>query len=97
MLRNICEICGSTELELIYTIENMPVRIGTADNINYKYFDLIYAQCAYCNNIQILNLADPLDVYEENHNKNIVGQTWVNHNEAFSKFVLNEIIFFIIS
>jgi predicted SAM-dependent methyltransferase len=91
MLRNICEICGSTELELIYTIENMPVRIGTADNINYKYFDLIYAQCAYCNNVQILNLADPLDVYEENHNKNIVGQTWVNHNEAFSKFVLNEI------
>jgi hypothetical protein len=70
----------------------MPVRIGTSNHSsNYKYFDLIYAQCENCNNIQILNLADPLDVYEENHNKNIVGRTWVNHNNAFANFILNEI------
>jgi predicted SAM-dependent methyltransferase len=91
MLRDTCEICGCTDLEPIYTIENMPVRIGTSDNKNYKYFDLTYSQCAFCNNVQILNLANPFDVYEENHNKNIVGQTWVKHNKAFAEFVLNEI------
>ena len=91
MLRNICEICGCTDLESIYTIENMPVRIGTSDNKNFKYFDLTYAQCVHCNNVQILNLVDPNDVYEENHNKNIVGQTWIKHNKAFADFVLNEI------
>ncbi len=91
MLRDICEICGCNNLESIYTIENMPVRIGTSDSKNYKYFDLTYSQCTFCNNVQILNLADPFDVYEENHNKNIVGQTWVKHNKAFAEFVLNEI------
>lgn len=92
MHRSVCEICGHQDLESIYTIEQMPIRIGTSDqNINYKFFDLTYAQCTYCNNMQILNLADPNDVYEENHNKNIIGQTWINHNNAFANFILNEI------
>ena len=92
MHRSVCEICGHQNLESIYTIEQMPIRIGTSDqNINYKFFDLTYAQCTYCNNMQILNLADPNDVYEENHNKNIIGQTWINHNNAFANFILNEI------
>ena len=92
MRRNICEICCHNDLRTVSTIEQMPVRIGTSDySSNYKYFDLIYAQCENCNNIQILNLADPFDVYEENHNKNIVGRTWVNHNNAFANFILNEI------
>lgn len=92
MRRDICEICGCNDLQSVYTIENMPVRIGTSiDNGNYKFFDLIYAQCTHCNNIQIENLANPFDVYEENHNKNIVGQTWIKHNSAFANFISNEI------
>jgi len=92
MRRNICEICCHNDLRTVSTIEQMPVRIGTSDHrSNYKYFDLIYAQCENCNNIQILNLADPLDVYEENHNKNIVGRTWAKHNNAFANFILHEI------
>lgn len=91
MIRSICEICSCSDLKSIYTIENMPVRIGTSNDKNYKYFDLTYTQCKHCNNVQILNLADPFDVYEENHNKNIVGQTWVKHNHAFAEFISNEI------
>ncbi len=92
MIRNLCEICNSKAITPVYTIEKMPVRIGTAENNNnYKFFDLTYAQCNICNNIQILDLPSPFDVYEENHNKNIVGQTWVKHNIAFSNFILNEI------
>jgi SAM-dependent methyltransferase len=92
MNRNLCEICSSDKITPVYTIEKMPVRIGTAENNdNYKFFDLTYTQCNQCNNIQILNLPNPYDVYEENHNKNIVGQTWIKHNAAFSNFILNEI------
>lgn len=92
MNRTTCEICDSTNLTTIFTIPNMPVRIGTSEtNDNYKFFDLSYSQCDLCNNIQILNLPNPYDVYEENHNKTVVGKTWQNHNQAFAKFVSNEV------
>lgn len=92
MIRDICEICKSKDLIVIEVIEKMPVRIGTSEtNSNYKFNDLIYAKCEVCNNVQILDLANPIDVYAENHNQNIVGQTWVKHNKAFSEFISNEI------
>jgi predicted SAM-dependent methyltransferase len=92
MNRTFCEICDSKKLKTIFTIPNMPVRIGTSElNQDYKYFNLSYAQCDICNNIQILNLPNPYDVYEENHNKTVVGKTWKNHNQAFANFVSNEV------
>lgn len=93
MKRLHCELCESSDLKIIYKIDNFPVRIGVSDsNLNYAYNDFTYAQCQFCNNIQIYDLVDPSIVYLENHNKSIVGKTWHDHNLAFSKFISKHLI-----
>jgi len=49
--------------------------------------DLSYGICENCLELQILNLI-PLEVlYQENHNTEVVGKIWEEHNENFSNFI----------
>src|SRR5437660_10049121 len=88
--RNQCEICGRRSLELFYTIKNLPVRMGVSDNISEcKYLDLQYVACQNCKNVQILDLPGLSDVYETNHNINVIGKKWKDHNNRLSRFIAN--------
>ena len=87
--RNTCEICGKKNLELFYSIKNFPVRMGVSGNTTgYKYVDLNYGECNYCKNVQILQLPSIYDVYEANHNINVIGKKWKDHNGKLSEFIL---------
>src|ERR1700688_870196 len=86
--RSHCEICGSKSLKLFYTIKNLPTRLGVSDGISgYKALDLCYVECQNCKNVQILDLPNVSDVYETNHNINVIGKKWEDHNNKLSKFI----------
>jgi predicted SAM-dependent methyltransferase len=48
---------------------------------------LTYGNCLDCNNLQVLDLIDLNILYQDNHNTEVVGKTWENHNLAFSNFI----------
>jgi predicted SAM-dependent methyltransferase len=84
-----CTICNSERLEKIISIEKFPVFMGATDlpKDSFIYNDLIYCSCSDCNNLQILDLIDLNILYQENHNTEVVGKIWENHNLAFANFI----------
>lgn len=84
-----CVICNSKRLKKIISFEKFPVFMG-ATNLTknlFIYNDLIYGSCLDCNNLQILDLIDLNILYQENHNTEVVGKTWENHNTSFANFI----------
>jgi predicted SAM-dependent methyltransferase len=84
-----CTICNSERLKEIIIFEKFPVFMGATDSSkdSFIFNDLIYGNCLDCNNLQILDLIDLNILYQENHNTEVVGKIWENHNLAFSNFV----------
>ena len=84
-----CTICGHNELDDVFQIKDFPVFMGATTKTPDKYVfnDLNYCKCNKCNNLQIKKLI-PLDVlYQDNHNVDVVGKTWEEHNNEFAKFI----------
>ena len=84
-----CTICNSERLKKIISIEKFPVFMGATDlpKDSFIYNDLIYCSCLDCNNLQILDLIDLNILYQENHNTEVVGKSWENHNTSFANFI----------
>ena len=84
-----CTICNSKRLKKIISIERFPVFMGATDlpKDSFIYNDLIYCSCLDCNNLQILDLIDLNILYQDNHNTEVVGKIWENHNTSFANFI----------
>lgn len=86
-MRNCC-ICGHDKIKEIYRIKKFPVFMGAVeDNVKPVFQDLVYGTCEECENLQLMELV-PLELlYQVNHNTEVVGQTWEEHNTEFAKFI----------
>ncbi|DAB29045.1 MAG TPA: methyltransferase [Sulfurimonas sp. UBA12504] len=86
--RTKCEITGSNDLELLHTLKNFPVYMGTILQDRNK--DLVADMCwsiSKSSGLVELNKLIPLEIlYPENH-AGAVGGTWDSHHDEFAKFL----------
>ena len=62
------------------------------DDRNNIVQDMNFMKCSECGEIQIEELINLSELYYENHNIGIIGETWENHYNEFSKFISEKII-----
>lgn len=88
MKRKKCILCGSPKIDEIYKIENMPSFMGVVESNNVIIKnDMIVGECDQCGLIQNINLLDQDLVYMNNHNTEVVGETWQNHYVELCDFI----------
>jgi predicted SAM-dependent methyltransferase len=95
MERYRCVLCNSNDLKEVYRLDNMPVFMGVIDKENQDdiiYGNLIIDECNVCGNIQNMELLDLELVYMNNHNTDVVGETWLNHYIELNEFIKNNSI-----
>ena len=88
-----CDICDSENIQPFFTLPNMPSRLGVKqkENENINFYDMTYASCASCSNVQLLSFPDLAEVYEVAHNNEIIGEKWTIHYCEFSSFILSNL------
>ena len=87
LIREKCVFCGCSNLNVFLSYE-MPVYssdISTKEN--HQISDIKFSECPDCNAVQLKEFVEPEIVYQLNHNREIVGQTWEQHYEEFKKFI----------
>ena len=87
--RTKCEITKNEDLESLFGFKNFPVFMGCTNQDIEKdlLFDMDWCISVNSGLIQLKNLL-PLDIlYPEAHGAGIVGDLWMKHHQAFSKFV----------
>jgi len=84
--RTQCTICNLS-IDKLFTFKNFPVSMGISKSED-QYIDQDWCICSYCGCIQLENLIPIETLYKHPHNP-AIGNSWANHNESFSKFVLN--------
>ena len=91
MDRNKCVFCGAHDsFELIECINNVPLFMGAVEENDNTHWQgqLIYVKCKKCLGIQIENLIEENFLYKKsNHNTEIIGKTWIEHNNDFCSFI----------
>ena len=87
IIRNKCVICENTKFCTLKNVKNSPVYMGASKGEEYYFNDLKFVSCNNCNTIQLKELI-PLEIlYKNNHNTEVIGQLWKEHNERFSEFI----------
>ena len=91
--RTKCIICGG-EYQYIYKALHTPISFcpKTNDYIEDKYMDLDFCGCIQCGSVQLINLIDPIILYEGSHNMTFLTPTWKEHHEKFSQFIQNNYV-----
>ena len=86
IIRYKCCICDNS-LNSIINLENYPISLAMSNNNNYTFNELIFTECVNCKTIQIKKLIDLKILYNQPHNNNIIGKTWIEHFEKFSSII----------
>ena len=89
MLRKTCIFCQSADVRTIEKVTNFPIYMGATNKNEFLFKDLIYGKCQNCKGVQLLDLVELSDLYEDNHNISTVGDLWKQHFLEFGKFVLS--------
>lgn len=91
--RTKCDICDSENIKPFFTLPNMPSRLGVKQNENEKisFYDMTYASCDTCFNVQLSSFPDLQEVYEVAHNNEIIGEKWKKHYFEFAAFILSNL------
>ena len=63
--RKKCDICDSHDIQPFFTLPNMPSRLGVKqkESENINFYDMIYASCGNCLNVQLFSYPDLEEVY----------------------------------
>ena len=86
--RQACVLDHSKNLETLHSLPNYPVFMGCVDHPANE--DLVADQTwEICRNTGILQLKYliPLDILYQAQHAGAIGQIWMNHHAAFSKFI----------
>ena len=87
IIRNKCVICDGDNLS-VFLQYRMPVyNSDTPYNENFKVSDIKFSECLDCNVVQLKEFVEPEIVYQFNHNREIVGPTWLDHYDQFKDFI----------
>jgi predicted SAM-dependent methyltransferase len=95
MIKNIrtnCVICSGKKTSDFLKLKSMPVFMGTNNDDNDLYSDMTFTKCNECNSVQIKEIIDPNILYMNNHNLNVVGDTWERHYNEFVEFISGDVI-----
>lgn len=85
--RENCVVCNSSDLE-VFLSYTMPVYSSDVESLEgHKYSDIKFSECKNCNAVQLKEFVDPEIVYQFNHNREIVGETWEKHYDEFRDFI----------
>ena len=79
MLRETCIFCQSADVRTIEKVTNFPIYMGATNKNEFLFKDLIYGKCQNCKGVQLLDLVELSDLYEDNHNISTVGDLWKQH------------------
>lgn len=90
-IRTNCIICNNQKTSDFLTLKSMPVFMGTNDNVDEFYSDMTFTKCNECNSVQIKEIIDPKILYMNNHNLNVVGDTWKKHYDEFVEFISGDV------
>lgn len=92
LVRSECVCCCSKLFNHLITLDNFPVNSGTtAGPEKFTTCDMVYGNCNFCNQIQLLVLVNLDLLYKNGHNASIVGKTWTNHYVELVRFIRNSI------
>lgn len=85
-----CIICKN-KLNNIYEFPNFPICMFSTELPTFINKNLIFSCCENCNEIQLKILINPIILYSNSHNTEILGETWRNHFEQLYKFISRNI------
>lgn len=85
MQRTNCIICKHPVNDFIQF--EMPVFMGTSDNIVKQTEHMAFQECVNCGNVQIKTQVDPTILYQNNHNIGVYGKMWEEHYQQLASFV----------
>lgn len=88
--REICPICSSDKKEHLCTLKEMPIYFGCSNKVSEIKNDQTYVICKNCSCIYIKQLIDPDLLYSDNHNTDVVGETWKKHYQTFYNFIFSD-------
>jgi len=90
--RKNCVICKSNDLTELFTLNKMPVFMGANKNFEDIYENMTFQKCNDCCNIQIKEIINSNILYIDNHNLEIVGETWKSHYIEFCNFIKKNVL-----
>ena len=90
-LRSSCVICDN-KLEEVFQLKDMPVYMGHNVGSTELYSNMTFMKCVKCGTPQIKEILNPELVYMTNHNKSIIGKTWINHFNELSEFIKSHVL-----
>lgn len=86
--RTHCVVCGEQVLVPLTEIKKVPIYMGVVQVYEDPvYHDLKYAACSNCGTLQLTELIPLPILYRANHNTEVVGYTWAQHNDQFGAFI----------
>lgn len=88
--RDFCPICESEKKEHLYTLKEMPIYFGCSDKASEVKNDQTYVICKNCSCIYIEELINLDLLYSDNHNSDVVGETWKKHYQTFYNFIFGD-------
>ena len=80
--REECAVCYG-ELESLYVINDMPIKLCCVDSIEGQCSPISFSRCRICNTIQLDRLIPLNLLYSSSHNTVSVGKTWDNYFRMF--------------
>lgn len=88
--RTKCVICNGNYRH-IYAMKNTPISFcpRKIDQNDDRFVDLIFCGCDQCGSVQLVNLIDPIILYDGSHNMTYLTPTWKEHHLKLSKFILD--------
>lgn len=88
MIRANCIWCNKSNLKTLLVLDNFPIFMGAnKSNNKHEYEELNFAVCDDCNLLQLKKLIDLDKLYQNNHNVEVVGKLWENHNDKLCDFI----------
>lgn len=87
--REACVVRGTTDLENLYTLKNMPVSMYCVETSSEKdiHADMVWSISRGTGCVQLSNLVPLGILYEHEHGSGAVGGVWKDHHAQFCQFV----------
>lgn len=89
--REKCILCNGRDLSTLFT-NHMPVFMGVNLHKTEEFYNpMSFTTCNTCGEVQIRELLDLDVLYQNNHNINIVGNTWRQHYIELANFIADNV------
>jgi len=93
IIRKYCVICDNNNFNIYFEKDlEIPSNHSISNNKNDIIIPYNLLICKKCNIPQLKYLGRLDIIYNNNHNSNVISNTWIKHYDNFSNFIINNII-----